>query len=462
MRVLLLSARLFMEGIYYKRQIFLTPDGGTIALDWLMSSAVSGGASHTNNVPLKDDITPIVVVVPGLTSDSHSAYIKHLVFKIVKSGWNVVVSNHRGLGGISITSDCFYNAGWTDDLRRVVDHLHQDYPQATLFAVGTSIGSNVLVKYLGEEGDNTYFAGAVAICSPWDLLMGDRFITRKLVQRLYDRVLTIGLQGYAKLHQTMYSRLADWEGIQKSRRVRDFDNYATCLTGPFETVDTYYRRSSSSTFVGNASVLQMIQSVQGKPFLGMNAGQTKILNNCKSPMCRWVKAVDEFLSVLYTSPYMHIRKKVQNPIQHSPLETSIDQGPYVTVTEEGMVSAVGNEPTSPIVNESDNQETAERETRNIVVDTHESEREDETKTDPICETSDPCKQDMPSNHDAKLLDISAPLKRCIQQLSRRSKTSMWLLAYIAVMTTWPMLGPDIFLLFKRKLKSVLPSAWLKK
>lgn len=30
-------------------------------------------------------------------------YVKHLVFKMAKSGWNVVVSNHRGLGGVSIT-----------------------------------------------------------------------------------------------------------------------------------------------------------------------------------------------------------------------------------------------------------------------------------------------------------------------------------------------------------------------
>lgn len=28
----------------------------------------------------------------------------------------------------------------------------------------------------------------------------DRFINRRLVQKLYDKVLTIGLQGYAKLY----------------------------------------------------------------------------------------------------------------------------------------------------------------------------------------------------------------------------------------------------------------------
>jgi len=27
------------------------------------------------------------------------------------------------------------------------------------------------IKYLGEEGENTPVAGAVAVCSPWDLLV---------------------------------------------------------------------------------------------------------------------------------------------------------------------------------------------------------------------------------------------------------------------------------------------------
>nr|POF19545.1 embryogenesis-associated protein emb8 [Quercus suber] len=65
-----------------------------------------------------------------------------------KHGWNVVISNHRGLGGVSITSDCFYNAGWTEDVRVVINHLHKEYPKAPLFAVGTSIGANILVSYL--------------------------------------------------------------------------------------------------------------------------------------------------------------------------------------------------------------------------------------------------------------------------------------------------------------------------
>jgi predicted alpha/beta-fold hydrolase len=47
-----------------------------------------------------------------------------------------------------LQSDCFYNAGWTEDIRVVVNYLHREYPMAPLFAVGTSIGANILVCYL--------------------------------------------------------------------------------------------------------------------------------------------------------------------------------------------------------------------------------------------------------------------------------------------------------------------------
>ncbi|GAU15921.1 hypothetical protein TSUD_41440 [Trifolium subterraneum] len=124
----------------YKRQLFNTPDGGTIALDWVMNSVVSENDVNVDDVN-KDESTPIVVIIPGLTSDSSSP------------------------------SDCFYNAGWTEDARTVVNYVHKENPRRPLFVIGTSIGANVLIKYLGEDGENVPIAGAVAVCSPWDLLL---------------------------------------------------------------------------------------------------------------------------------------------------------------------------------------------------------------------------------------------------------------------------------------------------
>ncbi|XP_057989604.1 embryogenesis-associated protein EMB8-like [Hevea brasiliensis] len=249
----------------YRRHIFHANDGGTIALDWLMSTDVEQGVCCNNDAVLRDDKAPIVIVIPGLTSDSASAYIKHLALTMARQGWNVVVCNHRGLGGMSITSDCFYNAGWTEDVRSIIDHIHREYPEAPLYAVGTSIGANILVKYLGEQGVTIPLTGAAAVCSPWDLLICDRFINRRLVQKFYNKVLAIGLQGYAQLHQSILSRLIEWDSVKLSRSVRDFDKHATRVLAKFETVDTYYRRSSCVNLVGNVSLPLLCVSALDDP-----------------------------------------------------------------------------------------------------------------------------------------------------------------------------------------------------
>ncbi|PSS31841.1 Embryogenesis-associated protein [Actinidia chinensis var. chinensis] len=464
--------------VNYRRQLFHASDGGTIALDWLMSTDVSEDGIYKNNSISKDDTTPIMVVIPGLTSDSASAYIKHLVFNTAKRGWNVVVGNHRGLGGISVTSDCFYNAGWTEDTRVVIDYLHREYAKAPLFAVGTSIGANILVKYLGEDGENVPVAGAVAICSPWDLLIGDRFISRRLVQKFYDRALTIGLQGYAKLHQPRYSRLADWEGIRKSRSIRDFDNYATCLVGKFETVDTYYRHCSSSSFVGNVSVPLLCISALDDPVCTREAipwdecranknivlattqhgGHLAFFEGVTGSGLWWVRAAFEFLSILHCSPFTHKQKQDPGPL--SLPGSLIDQGPYVNFTD-GMVAAMGNElVTDDAVEDfSEVQKSHDRVTEEVVLDSKEGELPTGVTDCPlnIPQTS----KQVAGVKGVKTFDVTNPIRRCLNQLSRQNKTSMWLLGYIAIISTWPLVGAALHFVFKKKLKSIFPAKFQK-
>ncbi|KAL3812588.1 hypothetical protein ACJIZ3_013856 [Penstemon smallii] len=183
---------------------------------------------------------------------------------MAKHGWNVVVRNHRGLGGVAITSDCFYSGGWTEDARKVLDHLHCQYPDAPLFVVGTSIGANILVKYLGEDGINVPIVGAAAIFGLFSYFFQicDRFMARRLVQRFYNKAMTIGLKNYAYVHKALLSRLSNWEGVRKSRWIREFGDCATRILGNFEVLnldcgyilDTYYRRCSSANFVGSVMV----------------------------------------------------------------------------------------------------------------------------------------------------------------------------------------------------------------
>ncbi|KAM0988730.1 hypothetical protein FF1_012748 [Malus domestica] len=238
--------------VTYQREIFRLSDGYTIALDWAAaaSSHVLGGSF----VPVDDSTTPIVVVLPGLTSDSDSAYIRHLAFNTAKMGWNVVISNHRGLGGVPITSDFIYNCGWTNDIREVCNHLHHKHPKAPLFLIGTSIGANILVKYLGEDGSNV----------------------------------------------------------------------------PFETVDTFYRCTSSAVYVCNVAVPLLCISALDDPICTRESipwdecrdsvnvvlattqhrGHLAFFEGFNASGIWWVSAVDEFFKVLNCSEYKHVKKKM--------------------------------------------------------------------------------------------------------------------------------------------------------
>ncbi|XP_057465496.1 embryogenesis-associated protein EMB8-like [Actinidia eriantha] len=457
---------------HYKRQLFHTPDGGTMALDWLVNS--DDASFEAKDVITKHDKTPIVIVIPGLTSDSSSAYIKHFAFKVAKCGWNVVVTNHRGLGGISITSDCFYNAGWTEDIRKIIDHLHYQYPEAPLFVVGTSIGANILVKYLGEDGINTHIAGAAAVCSPWDLLICDRFINRRMVQKFYDKALMTGLKGYAQLHQLVLSRLADWEGILKSRSVRDFDNYATRVLAKFETVDTFYRRCSSINFIGNVMVPLLCISSLDDPVCTREAipwdecranknivlattqhgGHLAFYEGITAKSIWWVRAVHEFFSVLQTSSLIHRKKdeEIQVPHSISPQESSIDQAPHVNITEDGMVTAMGNEQTN--IEDAHDEPIGQNEVGlDKISETH---RGDQVTGERTHLRDDP---PQPQGQDAN--DINIPVRTYMDRLSRHSRKSLWLLAYIAIITTWPLVGPALSL-FKKRIRNALPAVLKRK
>lgn len=48
--------------------------------------------------------------------------------------------------------------------------LREKYPNALLFGVGWSLGANILLRYLAEEGSEAPLAGAVSLCNPFNLV----------------------------------------------------------------------------------------------------------------------------------------------------------------------------------------------------------------------------------------------------------------------------------------------------
>jgi hypothetical protein len=65
--------------------------------------------------------------------------------------------------GVPVTSQRLYSAGTTDDFRQALMYISHRYPKATLHGLGFSLGSNVMTKYMAEEGEQTRLHSGCAL-----------------------------------------------------------------------------------------------------------------------------------------------------------------------------------------------------------------------------------------------------------------------------------------------------------
>jgi len=161
------------------------------------------------------------------------------------------------------------------------------------------------------------------------------------------------------------------------------------------------------------------------------------------------------------------------------LDSAIDQGPYVNVSEDGMVAALNNGPTVDNVDEIDVRQDTHHDghdrvpeeskrdelVTNNVEEIHvrqdamvpEEGKKDELVTKTNTESGDSsCIAQTTSAHNPVPLDVVTPFKRYLGQLSRQNRWSIWLLAYIAITTSWPLVGSALHLVFGKRLRDTLP------
>ncbi|KAJ6884714.1 hypothetical protein NC652_031654 [Populus alba x Populus x berolinensis] len=264
---------------------------------------------------------------------------------------------------------------------------------------------------------------------------------------------------------------------KKARCLRDYDNYATCHVDKFETVDTYYRRCSSAAYVGNVSVPLLCISALDDPVCTREAipwdecranpnivlatpqhgGHLAFFEGLTASSSWWIRAVDEFLGVLRSSPYIHVQKK-QTSGQHSALDSSIDQYPHLHVAEDGTVTAASSEGKRDGIEDIKNlQMLSEEKTTEILSNGEQEKHVTEAKSDfmsETCQTSEIAK----NIQGVESPDITSPLRRFLNQISQQNSISTWLLAFIAIRTSWPLVGSITKFIFRKRSRKIMPAA----
>ncbi|CAO3686254.1 unnamed protein product [Umbelopsis vinacea] len=235
--------------IEYERQHVPTEDGGTFTLDW---------SPPFSERPV--DNTPTLVVLHGLTGGSHESYIRSLLAVVTKPPFNyrAVVFNARGCANSEITTPRLFNGARTDDLRTALTAIQEKLDVSTpLVGIGFSLGSNILVKYLGEEGDKTPLVAGVSVGNPFDFLNSSMHLERSWFRKsIYSSTMANNLKKAFNRHASILSKhpSVDVERVQTAQTIREFDDYVTRPMGNYDTVNDYYRDASSSVVIKNVRI----------------------------------------------------------------------------------------------------------------------------------------------------------------------------------------------------------------
>jgi hypothetical protein len=224
-------------------------DGDFLDIDW---SGNHGG--------------PLVLLLHGLEGSIRSHYATGLMNSLSRCGFQVVLLNFRGCSGEPNRLPRSYHSGDTDDVDKILRRLVRQHPKRPVYIVGISLGGNVLLKWLGENPDQTLVKKAVAISVPFELNIAAHRLERGL-SRLYQAHLLYKLRRSIRSKAERMVLPIDVSRLSRIKSFRQFDDQVTAPLHGFDGVDDYYRRASSRPFIRNIKTPTLILHALDDPFM---------------------------------------------------------------------------------------------------------------------------------------------------------------------------------------------------
>jgi predicted alpha/beta-fold hydrolase len=131
--------------------------------------------------------------------------------------------------------------------------------------VGFSLGGNMLLKYLGEQGRRAPLLGAVSVSAPIDLKASQQRLMQRRNRRYHDYLLARLKEDLA----TPDSALIDLEriSIDTISSIYEFDDRIVAPRNSFANADDYYARCSAKTLLGDIRVPTLLIHARNDPWI---------------------------------------------------------------------------------------------------------------------------------------------------------------------------------------------------
>jgi hypothetical protein len=251
--------------VTFDREVLTTPDDDDLVLD------------HSPGPPG----SPRVLLLHGLEGSAHSWHTQALALLVLRMGWRATALNFRSCARdpaeikrrLPNRRPRLYHSGDTGDLALVARTLAAREPQTPLYALGFSLGGNVLLKWLGEMGANSPVLAAATISVPYDLAASSRFLERRagrayaahFMKRLKPKALDV-IQRFPR--ETAH---LDPAQVRAAKTFHEFDRFVTAPLHGFTSADDYYEQASSLGYLGAIGVPTLCIASEDDPFCPASA-----------------------------------------------------------------------------------------------------------------------------------------------------------------------------------------------
>lgn len=239
-------------GPAYRREVWDTPDGDFVEVDWLDGSTEA----------------PLVVLFHGLEGCSRSAYAASLMRELQRLGWRGAVPHFRGCGGKPNRLPRAYHSGDAAEIGWMLAEAARRSGTPSLLAAGVSLGGNALLKWLAAQGEGAraLVRRAAAVSAPVDLRRAGDGLALGF-NRVYTQhfLKSLKRKSFAKL--AAFPGLYDRNLLSRARTLRQFDDLVTAPLHGFRDADDYWSRASSAPELIRIRVPTLIVHGDNDPFL---------------------------------------------------------------------------------------------------------------------------------------------------------------------------------------------------
>lgn len=208
---------------------------------------------------------PLAILIHGLTGDEDSSYMLATAGHLLRLGHSVMRLNLRGAGPSRPRCRFQYHAGRSEDLRQVLLQLDGRLASQGILLVGYSLGANMLLKYLGEQGRRAPVLGAVSVSAPIDLKATQMRFMERRNRTYHDFILGRMKQEIAAPN----SRITPGQraALDSISTVYDFDDRLVAPANEFSDADDYYARCSALGFMQEIRVPTLVIHAHNDPWI---------------------------------------------------------------------------------------------------------------------------------------------------------------------------------------------------